>query len=268
MGWESSGRLWGSRAADWAEEEIREAPKYAAALERVGVEPGQAVLDVGCGSGVFLRMAADLGARPFGLDAAEGLIAIARRRLPQADLRVGDMMRLPWPDDAFDLVAGFNSFFLAEDMTAALREAGRVARPGAPVIIQVWGQPERCDLTPVLRAVRRLRPGPDAAPPAPHSRPGVLEGIAADAGLMAGPAFDVAFALEYADEESLLRAMLSPGGVAEAIEARGEEAVAAAILEALAPHRAEDGAYRLRNEWHTLIARAPGPPAVSGSPGT
>jgi SAM-dependent methyltransferase len=268
MSGESTGRLWGARAEAWAEEEIREAPKYAAVLQRVEVAPGQAVLDVGCGSGVFLRMAADLGARASGLDAAEGLIAIARRRLPEADLRVGDMMRLPWADDAFDLVAGFNSFFFADDMTAAVREAGRVARPGAPVVIQVWGQPERCDLTPMLRAVRKLRPGPDAAPPAPHSRPGVLEGIAADAGLAPGPAFDVAFALEYADEETLLRAMLSPGGVVEAIEARGEAAVAAAVLDALAPYRAAGGGYRLRNEWRTLIARAPGAAAVSGSPGT
>jgi hypothetical protein len=35
-------------------------------------------------------------------------------------------------------VTGFNSFFFANDMVAALREAGRVAKPGAPVVIQVW----------------------------------------------------------------------------------------------------------------------------------
>jgi len=49
------------------------------------------------------------------------------------------MEDLPWEDDTFDLVTGFNSFFFATDMIAALREAGRVARPGAPVVIQVWG---------------------------------------------------------------------------------------------------------------------------------
>jgi SAM-dependent methyltransferase len=268
MDWESSGRLWGARAGDWAEEEERETPKFAAALDRVEVAPGHAVLDVGCGSGVFLRLAADRGARPAGLDASEALVAIARRRVPDADVRVGDMARLPWADDAFDLVTGFNSFVLADDMAAALCEAGRVARPGSPVVIQVWGRPERCDLTPMLRAVRALWPdrGPPAAPP--MSQPGVLEAAAAGAGLAAGEAFDVAFAQEYEDERTLLRTMLSAGAVVEAVEAHGERAVARAITEALEPYRRGDGGYRLENEWHTLVARAPGRAAVSGSPGT
>ena len=49
--------------------------------------------------------------------------------MPEADLRLGDLQTLPFADDAFDLVTGFTSFFFAEDMVAALREAGRVARP-------------------------------------------------------------------------------------------------------------------------------------------
>ena len=105
------GRLWGARAEAWAEEEAAEAPKYEAAIARVEIAPGQEVLDIGCGSGVFLRMAADRGARTSGLDASDGLLEVARRRLPDADLRVGDMQRLPWGDDRFDLVTGFNSFF-------------------------------------------------------------------------------------------------------------------------------------------------------------
>jgi SAM-dependent methyltransferase len=251
-----NGRLWGTRAEDWAAEEERESPKYAAALARVGLAPGDAVLDVGCGSGAFLRLAAERGARPAGLDASEALIRIARRRLPEADLRVGDMQRLPFADDAFDLVTGFNSFFFADDMTAALREAGRVARPGAAVVIQVWGRAERCELTPALQAIRALRPGATPPPGPPLSQPGVLEGIAAAAGLRPEDAFDVTFPLEYADDEALVRTMLSPGPVAEAIDAHGEAAVGGAILEALAPRRRADGGYRLDNEWHAVIARA------------
>ena len=63
--------------------------------------------------------------------------------MPDADLRVGDMEALPYDDDTFDLVTGFNSFFFANDIVAAVREAGRVAKPGAPVVIQVWGAHER-----------------------------------------------------------------------------------------------------------------------------
>jgi hypothetical protein len=46
----------------------------------------------------------------------------------------------------FDVVTEFNSFFYAADMLGALREAGRVAKPGSPVVIQVWGRPESCNL--------------------------------------------------------------------------------------------------------------------------
>ena len=92
------------------------------------------MLDVGCGTGVFLRLCADRGADVSGLDASEGLLEVARERVPEADLRLGDLQTLPYADDAFDLVTGFTSFFFADDMVAALREAGRVARPGAPIV--------------------------------------------------------------------------------------------------------------------------------------
>ena len=57
------GHLWGARAQDWARMESRQAPTYDEGIRRVGIDPGQAVLEVGCGSGVFLRKAADRGAR-------------------------------------------------------------------------------------------------------------------------------------------------------------------------------------------------------------
>ncbi len=213
------------------------------------------MLDVGCGSGAFLELAARRGARVAGLDASESLLAIARRRVPGADLRVGDMQRLPFGDDAFDAVTGFNAFFLAPDMAGALREAGRVARPGAPVVIQVWGRPERIGFTPMFAALRALRGAPPPPGP-PLARPGVLEGLAEAAGLAPEEAFDVAVALDYPDEPDLLRRLLSPGPVAELVGAAGEEAVAAAVLDAMAPCRVAGGGYRVPAEWRTLIARA------------
>jgi ubiquinone/menaquinone biosynthesis C-methylase UbiE len=170
------GPLWGARPQDWAANEEQQLPTYEEAIRRVGIEAGQRVLELGCGSGVFLRAAADRGAQVFGLDASEALIEIARSRVPDADLRVGDMQFLPYDDDTFDLVTGFNSFFFAADMVAALREARRVAKPGAPVVIQVWGRPERCDLEAMKHAVAPFLPPPD--PNAPRGsalwQPGVL----------------------------------------------------------------------------------------------
>jgi SAM-dependent methyltransferase len=251
------GPLWGSEARDWAANEDQQRPTYEEALRQVGVEPGSPVLDIGCGSGVFLRLAADRGARVAGVDASEALIEIARERVPDGDLRVGDMESLPWADDIFDLVTGFNSFFFAADMTVALREAGRVAKPGAPIVVQVWGRPEKNDLE-VAKAIFRPflpAPPPGSPPPPAFAEPGVLERIAADAGLTPERTFDTRWAYEYEDDEALSRGMLSPAGLGVLAGDRRDE-VAAAIIEALAPYRAASGTYVLENEWHYLVARA------------
>src|SRR5262249_32783520 len=149
---------------------------YEAALAEVSLEPGRRVLDVGCGAGAFLRLVAARGAEPVGIDASAELVELARARLPGADVRVGEMEMLPWGDDAFDLVTGFNSFFFADDMIGALREARRVARPGASVVVQVWGAHERCELEAMKAIVRPfLPPRPAGAPVDPDlSQPGLL----------------------------------------------------------------------------------------------
>jgi SAM-dependent methyltransferase len=250
--------LWGARADDWAANEELQLPSYEEAVRRVGISAGQSVLDVGCGSGVFLRLAAERGAQVFGLDASEELIELARRRVPGADLRVGDMQFLAYDSDSFDLVTGFTSFFFAADMVAALREAGRVAKPGAPVVIQVWGPPERNDLE-VMKVIVRpfLPPPPPDAPAQPELwRPGVLEAIAAEAGLTPTGTFDLRYAVHYADEEHLGRLMMSPAGVATLVGPAREEAVRRQIVEALAAHRTPEGGYRLESEFRYLIASA------------
>jgi cyclopropane fatty-acyl-phospholipid synthase-like methyltransferase len=76
------GPLWGARARDWVLSEEQQIPSYEAALAHVGLGESQLVLDVGCGAGTFLRLVADRGARPVGLDASEALIELARTRVP------------------------------------------------------------------------------------------------------------------------------------------------------------------------------------------
>jgi SAM-dependent methyltransferase len=252
------GPLWGARPADWALSEDRQNPTYEEALRRVDLEPGQLVLDIGCGVGAFLRLVADSGARAFGLDASEALLELARSRLPDADLRIGDMEALPYADDTFDLVTGFNSFFFANDIVAALREASRVAKPGAPVVIQVWGPHEQNDLDAMKEIVRPfMPPRPADAPPEPdYAKPGVLEEIASQAGLEPESAFDTTWALEYPDEDTLRRALVAPAGVAVLVGPDREAEVKNAISAGLARHRTPDGSYRLNNTFHYLIARA------------
>jgi SAM-dependent methyltransferase len=252
------GPLWGARPRDWAFSEDMQGPTYDAALERTGLDRGWKVLDVGCGAGSFLGLVADRGVEPSGLDASAELIGFAEARLPQADLRVGDMEHLPWENDVFDLVTGFNSFFFADDMVAALREARRVAKPGAQVVIQVWGAHDRCDLEAMKQIARPfLPPRPPGAPPDPDlSQPGLLRELAEQAGLAPGQEFDSTWAFVYPDAETLGRAMTAVAGLALIAGADREHELENAIVDGLAPYRRADGSYRLSNEYHYLIARA------------
>ena len=168
------------------------------------------------------------------------------------------MEALPWEDDIFDLVTGFNSFFFATDMVNALREAGRVAKPGAPVVVQVWGRHERCDLEAMKQIARPfLPPRPPDAPPDPDlSQPGVLRALAEQAGLRSESEFDTTWAYEYPDAETLGRAMVAVAGLAVLAGPERETELKGAIVDGLAPYRAPDGSYRLSNEYHYLVARA------------
>jgi SAM-dependent methyltransferase len=118
----------------------------------------------------------------------------------------------PYADDSFDLVTGFNSFFFATDVVAALGEACRVAKPGAPVIIQLWGPHERNDLESMKEIVRPFMPPrpADARPESDYSQPGALEDIARHAGLELESAFSTAWAYEYSDEDARYGGRWSP----------------------------------------------------------
>ncbi len=239
--------LWGTHATGWAEHERQYRPVYEQAMSLLGALPS--VLDLGCGAGTFLRAAADHGARVSGLDASPALLALAREHVPEADLREGDLQALPFADGTFDAVTSFTSFWFAADPVEALREAGRVARPGAPVLVVVHGRPEASDLRVVLEAVAALTGRPPARPTL--HEPGVLEAQLRAAGLVPTDAGDLAFTLEIGGQEALIRQLRAPAAMVAAARAVGEERVAATIRDALT---ADDGVYRLAHEWRYVIA--------------
>ena len=250
------GELWGARASGWAEQELQQRPLYEHALGSLDVRGGSNVLDVGCGSGLFCRLAADAGAEVTGIDAAASLVEIARERVPEGDFRVGDLQFLPFTDGAFDAVTGFNSFQYAADPVAALAEARRVAKPGAPIFALVWGRESHTELVSMLRALRPLLPPapPDAPGPFALAEEGALEVLVRQAGLEPVDAGYIDAPFEYSDEESLLHATLASGPAALAIRTSGEDAVRRAVLDASAPFRTAHGGYRIETEWRYVTA--------------
>ena len=131
-------RGWGHAAVDFATlSEPANCREYVALHHRLGVDAGDRLLDVACGSGLALELAALRGATCAGIDASARLIAVARDRSPDADLRVGDMGALPWDDDTFDVATSFRGVWATTP--GAVGEIHRVLRPGGRVGITVWG---------------------------------------------------------------------------------------------------------------------------------
>jgi len=251
--------LWGARARDFAEilEQFTQ-PLYEAVFDAAGVGAGTRLLDVGCGPGLAAQLAAWRGAQVAGLDAAEASLEIARERTPHADFRAGDMEDLPWADNSFDVVTGFNAFQYAADVVNALCEARRVARPGGRVAMAILGRPEESDIAVIAAAVGKLLPAPPPVAPGPFalSAPGRVEALLQQAGLTPLSSGEVDCPFEFPNLETAVRGHMSAGPATVAIRQAGVEAVQQAIAESLAPFRTSEGGYRQHNRFRYVIAAA------------
>jgi hypothetical protein len=110
-----------------------------------------------------------------------------------------------------------------------------------------------------MKEVARLfmPPRPSDAPAEPDlSAPGVLEGLAGQAGLTPESAFDASWAFEFPDDETMRRALVAPAGLALLVGPERERQFKDALSAGLAKYRGADGSYRLQNEYHFLIAQA------------
>jgi SAM-dependent methyltransferase len=261
----TEGPEWSARAAGWAEQWGRFAePARERLADLTGIGPGTRVLDVGCGSGEMCALAVARGAEAAGLDAAEAMIEITRRRVPSGDLRVGPMESLPWEDDRFDVVTAINALQFAADFVGALAEAARVTRPGGMVAVSNWGPMEDRQLFVVMRA---LRDGPSAAG-SDISEPGGLERLAGRAGLEPRDSGDIEVPYEAPDQEALVRAFLNDARFG-ALQRLGEDEVRRLILEAAEPFRRADGSYRFENRFRYVIgspASLPSKPFIPPAP--
>jgi len=253
-----NGRLWGARANDWADiQEGTVRPVYDAVLERTGVTSGARYLDVGCGAGMAAQMAAARGAQVSGIDAADALLDIARRRTPEGDFRNGDLEELPFDAQAFDVVTGFNSFQYAGNPIVALREARRVTRPSGAIVVMTWGNPDGMEAASLVAALRLLMPPPPPGAPGPFalSDEQALRTFAVNAGLTPVEVFDVESPFIYADEATAVRGLNAAGVAVRAMENSSEEAVTEAHARAIAPFRRPDGGYRIKATFRCLLAR-------------
>jgi SAM-dependent methyltransferase len=241
MSWEMVDEGWGRRAAEFATlSEPATCREYVAMHHRLAVDRGDRLLDMACGSGLALELAGIRGANCAGIDASPRLIAVARDRSPEADIRVGDMEDLPWEDESFDIVTSFRGIW--GTTPAAVEEAHRVLAPRGRLGITVWGNvgksPGAWMMQPFQWATDdKIRHQADMVA---LGRPGVGEAFLAERGFDVAERFEIPFFFEYPDPETYARGLAATGPAYEAIESIGEDDFVARATD-LARSQVRDG---------------------------
>lgn len=241
MTWEMVDEGWGRKAVDFSTlSEPNNSREYVFIHQRLGIGEGDRLLDVACGSGLSIELARARGAECAGIDASPRLVAIARYRNPDSDIRVGDMHELPWDDESFDAVTSFRGIW--GTTPGVMESIRRVLRPGGRVAMTVWGDVGKSSgawmFAPFLWATED-KVG-NQADMVSLGRPGVGEAFLRDGGFEAEERVVVPFALEAPDPEAYARSMASTGPAYEAIQNIGEEEFLRRATE-LAATRVEEG---------------------------
>jgi len=111
-------------------------------VERLGLRPGQAVLDAACGSGNLTIPAARTGAFVTGVDIVPSLLSAAWRWASREGLALtldlGNVEELPYADGRFDVVVSMFGIMFAARPDKVVAELARVTRPGGRVVLANW----------------------------------------------------------------------------------------------------------------------------------
>lgn len=128
--------------AGWYERERHHG--YHAMLDRLQVgiarplSHGNDVLEIGCGTGMILKEIAPVARRAVGIDISRGMLEQAEAR--GLDVVEGSATALPFADASFDFAYSFKVLAHVEDIRAAMREVGRVLRPGGRAALEFYNR--------------------------------------------------------------------------------------------------------------------------------
>lgn len=251
-------KLWGQKPKDWLmfqEPTAREAFDFV--VNNLYSNSSTKLLDIGCGTGLFCLFAHQKGIKDItGFDATLSFLEEAKKRFQEGKFIHGEMEELPFQDESFDIVSGFNSFQYAENIKHALTEAKRVLKKGGKLITMIWGRKEDCEAATYLKAVGSLLPPPppDSGGPFALSEDKVLESLLSETGFRNIKITDVDSVWDYPDKETALRGLMSAGPVAKAIENSSYEKAYDTISMAVNPYLQPNGHVVYRNKWRVAIS--------------
>ena len=250
---------WGRKAVDFATlHEPQNCREYLYVHHQLGVDTGDRLLDVACGSGLAIELARLRGAECAGIDASPRLLAVARMRNPESDIRAGDMNELPWENDRFQVATSFRGIW--GTTPDAVTELYRVLEPGGRLGLTVWGHlkvsPGAWALAPFRLAAEEKVDNQAAM--VSLGRPGAGEQLLESNGFVGVRRVDVPMAWEFPDPEIFARGLASTGPAFEAIQNVGDEAFKAAAVEQAREHLQNGLPLRAEIKIVGYFARKPG----------
>lgn len=101
---------------------------------------GGNLLDIGCGTGLFVEKYIQRGGQGTGLDLSGKMVAKARRRCPDCEFIVGTGEKLPFEDCSFNAVSSVLVFSYVRNPAAMLSEVYRILEPGGSVALCTLGK--------------------------------------------------------------------------------------------------------------------------------
>ncbi|MGP0076101.1 MAG: class I SAM-dependent methyltransferase [Bryobacteraceae bacterium] len=137
--------------------------RYGASLvELLDPQPGERILDVGCGTGQLTAEIARRSAQVVGLDNSAEMLADARKSFPELALVQGDAAHFDFPEP-FDAVFSNAVLHWVKDADGAIASIARALRPGGRFVAEFGGKGNIASVQAALRAV--LGPGADQQSP-------------------------------------------------------------------------------------------------------
>jgi ubiquinone/menaquinone biosynthesis C-methylase UbiE len=109
----------------------------------LNLQPEDKYLEIGFGSGLFIKKYASHVSRMAGLDYSEDMVNLARSinknliESGKAEFKQGDVSDLPWNDNEFSVVVGIETFFFWSEPEASLKEIFRVLAPGGRLVLEM-----------------------------------------------------------------------------------------------------------------------------------
>lgn len=132
------------RASDWDARLYDSAAHFVtdygtALLDLLAPQPGERILDVGCGTGHLTKQIQDLGAKVVGLDSSPNMIATARESYPEIEFVQADASDFSF-DEPFDVIFSNAALHWVTNAEGAVASMSKALKPGGRFVIEMGGK--------------------------------------------------------------------------------------------------------------------------------